>query len=136
MTTQMLTVVALLLMTFINSIWTMDSSDASAEHQQQLLRRYLLHKYRSFKQRDSFQPDEDPETFQQTALKAHNDLRAQHCSPALEIDEEINKRAQIYADILASNDSKLIHSSDRMGRFGENLYSVTRSRPIANVGGA
>ena len=135
MNTQLLTVVALLQMIFLGLTWTTVSSAASAD-QQEFLRRYLLHKYHAFKQREVTEDQKQIREFQQEALESHNILRAQHCSPPLVLDEEINVRAQIYANILASNDSKLIHSTDRLGRFGENLYAITRSSPIKNVGGA
>lgn len=69
-------------------------------------------------------------TFQEEGLKAHNIYRARHCVLPLVLDDEINARAKAYALHLASNDSKLIHSTDRGGRLGENLYAVTRSNPI------
>ncbi|CAF2128841.1 unnamed protein product [Rotaria magnacalcarata] len=72
-------------------------------------------------------------TFQNDALKIHNILRARHCVSPLVLDEEMNIRAQIYAEHLAEKDGKLIHSTDRNDRFGENLYAITRKTPITNL---
>jgi len=55
------------------------------------------------------------------ALKAHNEYRAKHGSPALEIDEEANAFAQKYAEKLVSK-CNLIHSHDK---YGENLWAAT-----------
>ena len=92
--------------------------------------RYLSAKHRSVPE---FSPEQ--RKFQQVALETHNILRAHHCAQPLELDDEINVRAQAYAEVLASNDSRLIHSTDRKGHFGENLYAVTRSTPITVIDG-
>lgn len=73
--------------------------------------------------------------FQNDSLKIHNILRARHCVPPLVLDEEMNVRAQIYAEHLAEKDGKLMHSTDRGNRFGENLYAITRKTPITNLTG-
>ena len=97
-----------------------------------LVRRYLLERrYLIFKHRDAPKSNESLQEFQQEALKIHNLLRASHCVPPLVLDDEINARAQAYALHLASNNSKLIHSTDRGGRLGENLFAITRSNPIS-----
>ncbi|CAF3270805.1 unnamed protein product [Rotaria socialis] len=71
--------------------------------------------------------------FQNDALEIHNILRARHCVPPLVLDEEMNIRAQIYAEHLAEKDGKLTHSTDLGNRFGENLYAITRKTPITNL---
>jgi uncharacterized protein YkwD len=85
--------------------------------------------------RNTIQFTTEQRQFQPVALDTHNILRAQHCSPPLVLDDEINVRAQIYAEVLATNDNGLIHSTDRNGLFGENLYSLTSTRNITNPDG-
>ncbi|CAF1055447.1 unnamed protein product [Adineta ricciae] len=115
------------------------SSDDNALVLEHLIRS-LFHYHESpkhppLKQREEPIFNEAQRQFQNESLLSHNVLRAQHCSPPLVLDDEINTRAQIYADILAYNDTGLIHSNNRLGLFGENLYSVQRSRPIVNIDG-
>lgn len=140
----------LLLFLWINPIRTVqDYGPMDYESSEEVvLRRSFLKKLLGMQQReteddgpadktpsDTVEFTEEQRKFQQDALETHNILRARHCSPPLVLDDEINVRSQIYAEILASNDSRLIHSTDRMGLFGENLYAVTRSRPITTLDG-
>lgn len=104
--------------------------------EESLIRRYLLDKYFQLNQRDVLTFTDDQQKFQDDALNTHNILRATHCVPPLILDDEINTRAQIYAEILANDDKGLIHSTDRRGIFGENLYAVTRTNPITNPDGS
>jgi uncharacterized protein YkwD len=55
-------------------------------------------------------------------LDAHNELRKQHCAPALEWSTDLEKIAQAWADRLA-RDCSFSHSGDR--RYGENLAAGT-----------
>lgn len=102
----------------------------SNSFEESFIRRYLLEKYLNVKHRDTPTFTETQRKFQDEALKTHNLFRVRHCVQPLVLDDDINVRAQAYAEKLASNDSKLIHSTDRGGRLGENLYAVTRSNPI------
>ena len=116
-----------------------DDNDENALVLEHLIRS-LFHYHESPKhfplqQREEPRFNEAQRQFQNESLLSHNVLRAQHCSPPLVLDDESYPRAQIYAAILAYNDTGLIHSNDRLGLFGENLYSVQRSRPIVDIDG-
>jgi uncharacterized protein YkwD len=100
-----------------------------------LTRRYFPDKYLSLRQNKIAKFTAARRKFQNDALDTHNILRAQHCAPPLTLDDKINIKAQAYAEYLASKNSKLIHSSDRHGLLGENLYAVTRTNPITNPDG-
>ncbi|CAF4716134.1 unnamed protein product, partial [Rotaria sp. Silwood2] len=101
-----------------------------------LVRRYFLDKYVSLKSIETSTFSEAHRKFQNDSLDIHNILRARHCVPPLVLNEEINIRAQIYAEHLARKDGKLIHSTDRHDLFGENLYAITRKSPITNLSAA
>lgn len=108
-----------------------DDNDSDMEPLLDSLRkRFLLERYLPFEERAVREFTEEQRRFQNDTLIAHNILRARHCVPPLELDDEINVRAQEFAEVLASNASNLYHSTNRMGRFGENLYSLTRTKPI------
>ncbi|CAF0937881.1 unnamed protein product [Rotaria sp. Silwood1] len=99
-----------------------------------LIVRKFWNEYLSVKQREETPKfTEEHRKFQNDSLEIHNILRARHCVPPLVLDEEINIRAQIYAEYLAKRDLNLTHSTDRRGLFGENLYAVTRKTPIVNI---
>jgi len=87
-------------------------------------RRYLPDNYQPIEQRN----------FQYDMLNAHNILRKQHCVPPLILDDKISENAQIYAEYLVKQDSKVIHSNKK-NLLGENLYSTTNSNPIKNPHG-
>ncbi|CAF2092696.1 unnamed protein product [Rotaria magnacalcarata] len=86
-----------------------------------------------FKRDNSDSSEDDLKTFRQEALASHNSYRAQHCAPALVLDDDINQSAQTYAEKLATI-GKLVHSTNRVG-LGENLYSVGSSAPLRNLNG-
>jgi uncharacterized protein YkwD len=133
---QVLSATALTLIVFTNAKWTHDDDNRLFElFDQSLTRRHFLDRYLSLRQRENPEFTEAQEKFQNDALDTHNILRAQHCVPLLTLDDTINTRAQAYAEYLASNDSTLIHSTDRNGQLGENLYAVTRADPITNPNG-
>ena len=81
-----------------------------------------------------YQLIEQKRNFQKDMLNIHNRLRKLHCVPSLILDDKLNINAQAYAEELAQQDSKLIHS-DRKGLLGENLYSTTSSNPIKHPNG-
>ncbi|CAF1492947.1 unnamed protein product [Rotaria magnacalcarata] len=110
-----------------------DHESYSNSDEETLIRRYFAEQYRLLRQEEDVTFTEDFRKFQNDSLVVHNTLRAHHCVPPLELDEEINIKSQIYANHLASTDSPLIHSTNRGSRFGENLYSLTRKSPIANI---
>jgi uncharacterized protein YkwD len=121
----------LTLVVLTNAKRTNDHSDADLDSLEEfLIRRYLLEKYLSFKDREIPIFTEDQRKFQNESLATHNILRARHCVPPLILDDNINAKAQAYAEYLASNDSGLIHSTNRGGLLGENLYAITRTNPI------
>ncbi|CAF0795279.1 unnamed protein product [Rotaria sordida] len=101
-----------------------------------LIQRRVWNENLSLEQREAPIFTEAHRKFQNEALDIHNVLRARHCVPPLVLDEEINIRAQKYADQLASTNSKLIHSTDRGDQFGENLYVITRKHPITDISAA
>jgi uncharacterized protein YkwD len=68
--------------------------------------------------------------WQTEALKSHNSFRARHGVPALVLDDEINRKAQDYAEYLAKN-NRFEHSKDRDG-LGENLYGKGGSESLIN----
>lgn len=70
--------------------------------------------------------------FQQETLASHNQLRARNCVPALALDDELSKTAQAYAEYLANN-NKFEHSQNG---YGENLYAMSSSAPLANLAGS
>jgi uncharacterized protein YkwD len=82
---------------------------------------------------DNYQPIEQRK-FQYDMLNTHNILRKRHCVPPLILDDKISKNAQAYAEYLAKQDSKIIHSNKK-DLLGENLYSKTTSNPIKNPDG-
>ena len=126
----------LILMAQVNGTRIADDRELTANSfEKSFIRRYLLEKYLTVKHRNTPTFTEAQRKFQDDALKTHNLLRARHCVPPLVLDDDINRRAQAYAEQLASNDSKLIHSTDRGGLLGENLYGMTRSNPITNPDG-
>lgn len=84
----------------------------------------------SFKPRAGFTAEQN--ACQQEALKLHNVLRARHGVPALVLDDNINRKAQAYADYLAKS-GRFQHSSDRNG-LGENLYTQMGSMAMENTG--
>ena len=140
MKVQILFVFTLTIVMVTKAYPTGDENDEDALDLEHLIRSFF-HYHESSKHHPPLEQREEPiftkaqRQFQNESLLSHNVLRAQHCSPPLVLDDEINTRAQIYADILAYNDTGLIHSNDRLGLFGENLYSVQRSRPIVNIDG-
>ncbi len=73
----------------------------------------------------------DQVRFQQETLKHHNQLRARNCVPPLELDNELSKTAQAYAEKLAA-ENKFEHSGNG---YGENLYMMGSSAPLANLHG-
>jgi len=69
--------------------------------------------------------------FQLETLKAHNELRAKHGVPAMELSAKMCTYAQEWADqLLAEN--RFQHR--RNNKYGENLYSSWSSRPKAISG--
>ena len=64
--------------------------------------------------------------FQQETLAHHNQLRARHCVGGLQLDDNLNKIAQAYADKLAA-ENKFQHSQNG---YGENLYYMGSSVSI------
>jgi uncharacterized protein YkwD len=114
------------------------TDDALLSHLvQRVLRRYFARRTSSSDQQpDNFDFTDQQRQIQKEVLNTHNTLRAQHCSPPLVLDDEINIHAQVYANILAVNESKLVHSTNRKGRFGENLYTMMRGNPIKVIDSA
>jgi len=118
--------IMLTLIVFTNTKWTNNEDNLNLDlFEESLIRRYLMDEYLLFNHRETATFTEAQLKFQNDSLETHNILRALHCVPPLILDDEINMRAQAYADYLATNDSRLIHSHGRHGLFGENLYSVT-----------
>jgi uncharacterized protein YkwD len=97
-------------------------------------RRYFFDNYQSIEQRDILIWEKIQQNFQYDMLNAHNILRKQHCVPPLILDDKISENAQAYAEYLAKQDNRLIHS-DRKGLLGENLYTKTTSYSITNPDG-
>jgi hypothetical protein len=134
-------IIVLIIFLWINPACSSTDNDESSDFishllKNDLVRRHLLEKYLLHERRDAPTFTSEERHFQQTALLAHNSLRATHCAPPLVLDDEISARSRAYAEVLASNDSRLIHSTDRHGLLGENLYAITRSSPIKNVDGS
>ncbi|UJR18523.1 hypothetical protein I4U23_005429 [Adineta vaga] len=84
----------------------------------------------SFKPRAGFTAEQN--ACQKEALKLHNILRARHGVPSLVLDDDINRKAQAYADYLAQS-GRFQHSSDRNG-LGENLYCQMGSMGMDKIG--
>ncbi|UJR27184.1 hypothetical protein I4U23_008480 [Adineta vaga] len=136
---QVLLVIFLIIFVFTKAKWISDEEDDNDSDFDLFLRSIFHHqnlrKHSPVKQREILEFTEDQRKLQDEALITHNILRAKHCVPPLILDDEVNTRAQIYAEFLAINDTTLFHSTDRLGQFGESLYSIERSRPITNVTG-
>ena len=130
-------ILVFMLLVGVHPVWTRREDDdrISNPSDQIAVLRHFRARYLSAKQRDIPEFSPEQRKFQQVALVTHNILRARHCAPPLELDDTINTRAQAYAEVLASTDSPLIHSTDRKGFFGENLYAVTRANPITIIDG-
>ncbi|XP_049291543.1 uncharacterized protein LOC125768221 [Anopheles funestus] len=58
--------------------------------------------------------------FQKEVLERHNQLRAKHSAPPLQLDAGLSEYAQQWADNLVSRNA-LEHRSDK--KYGENLYA-------------
>ena len=69
--------------------------------------------------------------FQQESLASHNSLRARHCVGNLQLDNDLSRTAQAYAEFLA-NSNKFQHSGNG---HGENLYMMSSSAVLSNVPG-
>ncbi|CAF3311720.1 unnamed protein product [Rotaria socialis] len=129
-------IVLLTLFTFNNAnliYHNHDHESYSNSDESKVVSRYFAEQYLLLRQREDITFTSDIRKFQNDSLVVHNTLRARHCVPPLELDEEININSQIYANYLAKTDSPLIHSTNRASRFGENLYSLARKSPIANI---
>jgi len=112
-----------------------DDSDLDPSLLDFIRQRFILDGYFPFHERNIREFTKEQRQFQKDSLEAHNVLRARHCAPPLELDDEINERSQVFADELAGNATSLYHSTNRMGLFGENLYSLTRTSPITFADG-
>uniref|UniRef100_A0A7N6A8F1 SCP domain-containing protein n=1 Tax=Anabas testudineus TaxID=64144 RepID=A0A7N6A8F1_ANATE len=65
-------------------------------------------------------------SFQQEFLKTHNDYRAKHGTPALELNSELTAAAQTWADHLLATGT-LEHSDTK---DGENVFTSWSSAPL------
>ncbi|XP_076389278.1 Golgi-associated plant pathogenesis-related protein 1-like [Megachile rotundata] len=63
-----------------------------------------------------------PENFVLAFLQLHNQYRAKHDAPPLQIDEKLNEYAQEWADSLAENG---ILEYRPETKYGENVYRST-----------
>ncbi|CAF0948842.1 unnamed protein product [Rotaria sp. Silwood1] len=70
--------------------------------------------------------------FQAETLQRHNELRARHCAPPLQLDNNLSTIAQNYAEYLASR-NLFQHSNNG---YGENLYMMSSSSSLANLHGS
>jgi uncharacterized protein YkwD len=70
--------------------------------------------------------------FQQEMLQAHNNYRARHCSPPLQLDDYLSYGAQSFAEELAS--MNILAQSDNKA-FGQNIYKKTSSANLYYVNG-
>lgn len=67
---------------------------------------------------------------QEQMLKEHNAYRALHCTPPLELDDELSRSAQEYAQKLAKSNN-FDHSD--MEELGENLFKMESNYPIEDL---
>lgn len=65
-------------------------------------------------------------------LNAHNTYRKKHCVPEVELDDELNRSAQKYAEQMALT-NYFEHSDQDVA--GENLYMKSSSKEIKNFDG-
>ncbi|CAF4077497.1 unnamed protein product, partial [Rotaria sordida] len=70
-------------------------------------------------------------TFQGETLQRHNTLRARHCAKSLQLNNNLNKIAQDYADYLAATNG-FQHSNNG---YGENLYTFSSSATLGMLHG-
>jgi len=71
-------------------------------------------------------------TFHQQMLDAHNKYRKRHCVGPLQLDDNLSRSAQNYAERLVSI-GYLVHS--HINGVGENLYWSWSSSGISNING-
>ena len=80
---------------------------------------FILHTAAKIKQDELLLPEKSQKRFQHDMLNTHNLLRKQHGVLPLILDDKISETAQSYAEYLANEDSKLVHS-DHKSVLGEN----------------
>jgi uncharacterized protein YkwD len=65
-------------------------------------------------------------------LQAHNDYRSRHCVTSLQLDDNLSRSAQEYAEQLARTDT--FRHSGTAG-VGENLWMIGSSDALSAVNG-
>lgn len=73
------------------------------------------------------------ENIRQSGLKAHNDFRANHGTPALVMDNELNDFAQNFVQYLADNRLFFHSPESKRGEIGENLYYRCQAPAQPNI---
>lgn len=97
-----------------------------------LVRRHFFHLNELFQRRQSSGFTTVQRQYQQYALEAHNRYRARHCVSPLQLDDNISRSAQNYAQYLASI-NRMVHSGTQ--GLGENLYMKWSSAVITSISG-
>lgn len=87
----------------------------------------------SISTKSSSSSDDDGETFEEDALKKHNEYRTKHGCPPLKMDKKLCKYAQEWADKL-SKENKFEHRQNVP--YGENLYCTWSSNPKRGCSGS
>jgi uncharacterized protein YkwD len=76
--------------------------------------------------------DDEQQQFQQQMLEAHNKYRSHHCVSSLQLDDDLSRSAQKYAEHLADI-GELVHSGTE--NTGENLWMMGSSAALGNING-
>lgn len=119
-------------------LWSSNESDVSWGNWsrravgQPLVRRHFSDLKRSFQRRQSSGFTASQRQYQQYALDAHNGYRKRHCASPLQLDDNLSRSAQNYAQYLARI-NQMVHSGTN--GLGENLYMQWSSAGIKTISG-
>jgi hypothetical protein len=94
-------------------------------------RRNWLSPYQTLKRKTESLSNQQSQ-FQKELLQAHNNYRSRHCVSPLQLDDELNRSAQQYAEKLARTNT-FAHSNTP--GIGENLWMTWSSAKISSVNG-
>jgi len=86
----------------------------------------------STKSSSSSSSEDEDDSFEEDALKKHNEYRRKHGCPPLKLDKKLSKYAQEWADKLAK-ENRFDHRPNN--EYGENLYCTWSSNPKRGCSG-
>jgi uncharacterized protein YkwD len=97
---------------------------------QSINRRDAFNLYQILKKRNKSGFTGEQSQFQNEMLQAHNDYRSSHCVPSLQLDDNLSRSAQKYAEKLARTNT--FRHSGTPG-VGENLWMTGSSNQLSAV---